>query len=53
MIKINYLKVEIQTEKGLYGFETEFNAGLNIIASDDNTKGKSSVLSAIFYALGL
>ncbi len=53
MIKINYLRVEIQTEKGLYGFETEFNSGLNLIASDDNTKGKSSVLSAIFYALGL
>lgn len=53
MIKINYLKIEIQTEKGLYGFKTEFKSGLNILSSNDNTKGKSSTLSAIFYALGL
>ena len=53
MIKINYLKIEIQTEKGLYGFKTGFKSGLNILSSNDNTKGKSSTLSAIFYALGL
>ena len=53
MIKINYLRIEIQTEKGLYGFESEFKSGLNILTSNDNTKGKSSTLSAIFYALGL
>lgn len=53
MIRINYLRIEIQTEKGLYGFETQFQSGLNLLTSDDNTKGKSSTVSAIFYALGL
>lgn len=35
-----------------YSFDETFNSGLNFVASDDNTKGKSSVLIAIYYCLG-
>lgn len=52
MLKINRLRIEIYTEDGLYGFDNSFSTGLNIIASDDNTRGKSSIISAILYALG-
>ena len=41
MLIINHLRIEIQTDNGLYGFETIFGNGLNIIASDDNTRGKT------------
>lgn len=52
MLKIDRLRVEIQTEDGLYGIDEEFESGLNFLASDDNTCGKSSILEAIYYGLG-
>lgn len=52
MLKINRLRIEIHTADGLYGFDNSFSSGLNIIASDDNTRGKSSIISAILYGLG-
>lgn len=52
MLKINRLRIEIHTDDGLYGFDELFSTGLNIIASDDNTRGKSSVINAILYCLG-
>lgn len=52
MLTIKRLRIEIQTEKGLYGLDEEFSEKLNLLASDDNTCGKSSVLVAIYYCLG-
>lgn len=53
MLKINRIRVEITTEKGMCGFDSEFNKGLNFLTSQENTCGKSSVLAAIYYCLGL
>lgn len=53
MLKINRLIVEIDTEKGKYGIDETFNKGLNFVSSFTNTCGKSSVLAAIYYCLGL
>ncbi len=52
MLKINRLKIEIVAANRTYQFDEIFSAGLNIIASDDNTRGKSSVLIAIYYCMG-
>jgi hypothetical protein len=57
MLKINKLRVEILTDKSqsiddLYGFEFTFNQGLNIIAGE-NSRGKTTINSCIFYALGM
>lgn len=52
MLKINRLRIEIHTDDGLYGFDEFFSTGLNVIASDDNTRGKSSAINAILYCLG-
>lgn len=52
MLKINRLRVEIQTDNGLYGVDETFKEGLNFLASDDNTCGKSSILESIYYCLG-
>ncbi|TGA95893.1 hypothetical protein E4665_17195 [Sporolactobacillus shoreae] len=52
MLKINRLRVEINTVNGVYGIDSTFHSGLNFIASSDNTCGKSSILAAIYYCLG-
>ncbi len=52
MLKINRLKVSIKATSKEFTFDETFNSGLNFVASDDNTKGKSSVLIAIYYCLG-
>ena len=52
MLRINRLKINIQATNKEYVFDGTFNRGLNFIASDNNTRGKSSVLIAIYYALG-
>lgn len=53
MLRINRLRVEINTVNGVYGIDTPFSSGLNFVASEDNTCGKSSILAAIYYCLGL
>lgn len=53
MLKIDRVRIEIQTEEGLYGCDERFETGLNLLASDDNTCGKSSILEAIYYGLGV
>lgn len=50
-LKINSLKIEINTNNGLFGANYEFSKGLNIIRGD-NTTGKSSLFQSIIYALG-
>lgn len=52
MLIVNHLRIEIETDNGLYGFDSTFSKGLNIIASDDNTRGKTSIIEAILYCLG-
>ena len=52
MLQIKHLRIEIETSEGLFGFDTKFKEGLNIIASDDNTRGKTSVVESILYCLG-
>lgn len=57
MFKINKLKVEILSDKSeditdLYGFEFQFEMGLNIIAGP-NSRGKTTINTCIYYALGM
>lgn len=52
MLRINRLRVEINTANGVYGIDATFQSGLNFIASPDNTCGKSSILAAVYYCLG-
>lgn len=57
MFKINRLRLEIDSHelsaKGKkYGFDIPFNSGLNFIAGQ-NSKGKSTIGSSIYYALGM
>lgn len=52
MLRIKRLKIEIKTSNGVYGFDDKFTEGLNFIASEDNTCGKSSIIAAIYYCLG-
>lgn len=53
MLNLVNLRIEISTIFKNSIFETNFKNGLNIIHSDGNTAGKSSIISAIYYALGL
>ncbi|OME78662.1 hypothetical protein BK120_23265 [Paenibacillus sp. FSL A5-0031] len=52
MLRINRVKIQINTSNGSYGYDDTLTDGLNIIASEDNTSGKSSVIAAIYYSLG-
>jgi hypothetical protein len=52
VLRIRRLKIEIKTSNGTYGFDNVFTDGLNFIASEDNTCGKSSIIAAIYYSLG-
>lgn len=52
MLKINRLRIEIKTKEKVFGFDETFQSGLNLIASDDNTRGKSSIIAMIYYCLG-
>lgn len=52
MLKINRLRIEIETDNGLYGIDEVFDSGLNFLASEDNTCGKSSIIEAFYYGLG-
>ena len=52
MLRINRLRIEINTAHGVYGFDETFQSGMNFVASLENTCGKSSILAAIYYCLG-
>ena len=49
--KIDAVQVLLQTSCGLIDKKFEFKSGLNVIRGN-NSSGKSSLLSAIYYALG-
>ncbi|MDE5422120.1 AAA family ATPase [Ancylomarina sp. DW003] len=51
MINIRAIKIEINTNSGLYGAEYSFEKGFNIIRGN-NTSGKSSLFQSILYCLG-
>lgn len=51
-IKLNHLKIKIDTEEGVFGTDIPFQDGFNILRAR-NTKGKSSTLNSILYALGI
>ncbi|MFL0087964.1 hypothetical protein V2550_04760 [Tenacibaculum maritimum] len=51
MLKINNIKIEVNTNNGLFGAFHSFKSGLNIVRGN-NTSGKSSLFQAIVYALG-
>lgn len=54
MLQINRIKCIITTANdGKFGFDHSFLNGLNLIASTENTKGKSSIIEAIYYCLGV
>ncbi len=54
MLEINEIKcIIITANDGKFGFNHKFNKGLNLIASTENTKGKSSILESIYYCLGV
>lgn len=53
MLKINRIKAISRTDGGEYGFDYTLSAGLNLISSAENTKGKSSAILTIYYCLGL
>lgn len=53
MLKILRLKAIIKTTDKDFGFDHKFSNGLNLISSNENTKGKSSIIEAIYYCLGI
>ena len=54
MLQINRVKCIIVTANdGRFGFDHYFSKGLNLIASTENTKGKSSIIESIYYCLGV
>ena len=52
MLKINRIKALSYTAEKTFGFDYKLDSKLNLISSSNNTKGKSSVLVAIYYCLG-
>lgn len=52
-MRVNRLKINVQTIDGNYEFDERFDKKVNFIASFDNTKGKSSCIESIYYCLGI
>lgn len=54
MIKIKRIKtnIDVKGKVGRFGFDYEMGDGLNIIYGD-NSSGKSTILSCIYYCLGM
>lgn len=52
MLRIKAVRIEVDTGDGLYGYATTFTNGLNIIRGN-NTTGKSTLINAITYSLGM
>jgi hypothetical protein len=52
MLRIRHLLITVNTDKGQFGARTDFSDGLNVVRAE-NYAGKSTLLQAIVYALGL
>ncbi|MEA1013899.1 hypothetical protein [Sphingosinicella sp. LY1275] len=50
-LRLRHVRLRAQTESGLFGADVPFSKGLNVLWAD-NTKGKSTTLQAVIYALG-
>ncbi|WP_278475462.1 hypothetical protein [Turicibacter sanguinis] len=53
MLRINRIKIVVNTAEGIFGFDHKFDKKINFIASYKNTRGKSSAIEAIYYCLAL
>ncbi|WP_262177386.1 hypothetical protein [Saccharococcus sp. Marseille-Q5394] len=51
-LKLNHLKITLDTAEGVFGASIPFQDGFNILRAR-NTKGKSSTLNSILYILGI
>ena len=51
-LRVRHLRLRVETKNGTYGADIPFKIGLNVLWAD-NTRGKSTCLQAIVYALGL
>ena len=51
-LRLRHLRLRAETQAGTFGTDLPFAPGLNVIWAD-NTKGKSTCLQGILYALGL
>ena len=51
-LKISHIRLRVQTSAGLYGTDAPLGSGLTILHAP-NTSGKSTLLHAFLYALGL
>lgn len=51
-LKISHIRLRVQTNAGLYGADASLGQGLTILHAP-NTSGKSTLLHAFLYALGL
>ena len=49
LLRINRLRVEINTANGMYGKDESFKKWLNFVASKANTCGKSFIIEAFNY----
>ncbi|MCB8526936.1 hypothetical protein KMA58_00735 [Enterococcus faecalis] len=52
MLRINRIKGISKTLVGDFGFDYTLEDSLNLISSQKNTRGKSSVIATIYYCLG-
>jgi hypothetical protein len=52
MLRIRYLAIVVNTDKGQFGVRRTFGDGLNVIRAE-NWAGKTIVVQSIIYALGL
>ncbi len=52
MLRIRHLLITVNTDKGQFGARIDFSDGLNVVRAE-NYAGKSTLLQAIIYALGL
>jgi hypothetical protein len=52
MLRVRHLFININTDQGVFGARQTFVDGLNIIRAE-NYAGKSQVVQAIMYALGM
>lgn len=51
-LRLRAISLRIETVEGIVGRELRFDDGLNVLRAD-NSSGKSTVLQAVIYALGL
>lgn len=52
MLRINRIQGLSKTSAGTFGFDYTLKDTLNLISSQKNTRGKSSVIATIYYCLG-